>query len=103
MSSKDQLGLRNVDEEEEFSVDRVDIIPFPGTPVRLPRIAEGSTSLNGMIGDVRDLDVKEKEDGSKYFDKDIGSSFRRQEHEACEKVKATNLRVVFDLPNADDD
>ncbi|KAK1740089.1 hypothetical protein QTG54_009039 [Skeletonema marinoi] len=60
----------NVDEEEQCSFDSTDIIPFPGTPVICHGLQKAA-HLNGKIGDVRDLDVKEKEDGSKYFDKDI--------------------------------
>eukprot|EP00984_Skeletonema_dohrnii_P029818 scaffold20708_cov118-Skeletonema_dohrnii-CCMP3373.AAC.2 len=61
---------RNDDEEELFSVDSTDIIPFPGTPVVCHGLQKAAY-LNGKVGDVRDLDVKEKEDGSKYFDMDV--------------------------------
>eukprot|EP00984_Skeletonema_dohrnii_P012141 scaffold4883_cov120-Skeletonema_dohrnii-CCMP3373.AAC.1 len=94
---------RNVDEEEQCPFDSTDIIPFLGTPVICHGLQKAA-HLNGMIGDVRDLDVKEKQDGSKYFDKEIDRCVVHFEDKSLKpvKVKATNLRVVFDLPNADD-
>jgi hypothetical protein len=54
---------------------------------------------------VRKFDTKEKEDGRKYFDKDVDRCVVYFEDEGLKpvSVKATNLRVVFDLPNPDDD
>lgn len=76
----------------------------PGTPVVCHGL-QNSAHLNGKIGDVRNLDVKEKEDGSKYFDKDIDRCVvyfeDRSRSLAPVKVKAKNLRVLFDLLKAD--
>ena len=94
---------RNIDEEEQFPLDSAGIIPFVGTPVVCHGLQK-ATHLNGMIGDVRDIDVKEKEDGSEGFDVNIDRCVVHFEDKSLKpvNVKATNLRVLFDLPNADD-
>ena len=59
--------------------------------------------LNGEIDDVRDIDMKKKEDGSKYFDIDIDRCVVHFEDKNLApvpvpvKVKTTNLCVVFDF------
>eukprot|EP00985_Skeletonema_marinoi_P023698 scaffold15916_cov67-Skeletonema_marinoi.AAC.2 len=97
---------RNVDEEEQYSFESTRIIPFPGTPVVCHGLQKAA-HLNGKIGDVWDIDVKEKEDGSKYFDVDTDRCVVHFEDKSLNlapvKVKATNLRVVFDLPNPNAD
>jgi len=95
---------RNVEEEchYHYAFSITDIIPSPGTPVVCHGL-QNSAHLNGKIGDVRNLDVKEKEDGSKYFDKDIDRCvvYFEDRSLAPVKVKAKNLRVLFDLLKAD--
>ena len=98
------LDPRQIEEEEEYMMDSIDIIPSFGTPVVCHSLQKAA-HLNGKIGEVRKFDVKEKEDGRKYFDKDVDRCVVHFEDEGLKpvSVKATNLRVVFDLPNSDDD
>ena len=95
---------RQIEKEEEYSMDSVDIIPSVGTPVVCHSLQKAA-HLNGKIGEVREFDTKKKEDGRKYFDKDVDRCVVYFEDEGLKpvRVKATNLRVVFDLPNSDDD
>jgi hypothetical protein len=95
---------RQIEEEEEYTMDSIDIIPIVGTTVICHSLQKAS-HLNGKIGEVRDFDVKEKEDGRKGFDKDIDRCVVHFEDEGLKpvSVKANNLRVVFDLPNLDYD
>jgi len=90
---------KNVDEEEQRSYESTRIIPFPGTPVICHGLQK-AVHLNGEIGDVRDLDLKAMEDGSI----DINRCVVHFEDKSLApvKVKPTNLRVLFDLPKADD-
>ena len=92
---------RQTEEEHECVFDSIDIILVPGTPVVCHSLQKAA-HLNGKIGEVRDVDMKEKEDGSKYFDKDTDRCVVHFEDKSLKpvRVKAANLRVVFDLPAA---
>jgi hypothetical protein len=99
------IGIpRQLEKEEEYTMDSIDIIPSVGTPVVCHSLQKAA-HLNGKIGEVRKFDTKEKEDGRKYFDKDVDRCVVYFEDEGLKpvSVKATNLRVVFNLPNSDDD
>ncbi len=99
------IGIpRQIEEEEEFTMDSIDVIPSVGTPV-ICHSLQKAAHLNGKMGEVRKFDSKVKEDGRKYFDKDVDRCVVYFEDEGLKpvSVKATNLRVVFDLPNSDDD
>eukprot|EP00984_Skeletonema_dohrnii_P022239 scaffold11354_cov71-Skeletonema_dohrnii-CCMP3373.AAC.1 len=81
------------------SVSCKGLLHFQGKP---KKNTSKAAHLNGKIGEVRDVDMKEKEDGSKYFDKDNDRCVVHFEDKSLKpvRVKATNLRVVFDLPAA---
>lgn len=99
------IGIpRQIEEEEEYVMDSVDIIPSVGTPVVCHSLQKAA-HLNGKIGEVRNFDTTKKEDGRKYFDKDVDRCVVYFEDKGLKpvSVKTTNLRVVFDLPNSDDD
>jgi hypothetical protein len=84
---------RKIEEEEEYTVDSIGVIPFVGTPV-ICHSLQKAAHLNGKIGEVR-----------KGCDKDVDRCVVHFEDEGLKpaSVKANNLRVVFDLPNSDDD
>jgi len=98
------LDQRQIELEDVYTMDSIDVIPIVGTPV-ICHSLQKAAHLNGKIGEVRDFDVKEKEDGKKGFDKDVDRCVVHFEDEGLKpvSVKANNLRVVFDLPNPDDD
>ena len=52
---------RKIEEEEEYVMDSVDIIPSVGTPVVCHSLQKAA-HLNGKIGEVRNFDTTKKED-----------------------------------------